>query len=87
MLNRRNELKDLLKTQGLACFGTKNELKTNSLLSAKSANNGEQGTGNREQSRYLAPPAASPRWGEAEPAVPSAGAPSGDKMSLGASKK
>jgi len=37
MLNRGNELKDLLKTQHLAAFGAKNELKTNSILSAKEA--------------------------------------------------
>jgi hypothetical protein len=49
MLNRGDELKDLLKIQGLAFFGAKNELKTNSILSAKSARNREQGIGNREQ--------------------------------------
>jgi hypothetical protein len=38
MLNRGNELNDLLETQDLASFAAKNELKTNSLLSAKSAN-------------------------------------------------
>ncbi len=37
ILNRRNEPKDLLETQHLAVFGAKNELKTNSILSAKSA--------------------------------------------------
>jgi hypothetical protein len=35
ILNRGNELKDLLQTQGLADFLAKNELKTNSVLSAK----------------------------------------------------
>jgi len=35
ILNRGNELKDLLETQGLAFFTAKNELKTNSILSAK----------------------------------------------------
>ena len=35
ILNRGNELKDLLNTQDLAFFGAKNELKTNSILSAK----------------------------------------------------
>ena len=34
ILNRGNELKDLLNTQDLALFGAKNELKTNSILSA-----------------------------------------------------
>jgi hypothetical protein len=48
MLNRRNELKDLLKTQDLAFFRAKNELKTNSLLSAKSAKKRAQGIGNKE---------------------------------------
>jgi hypothetical protein len=44
ILNRGNELKDLLKTQHLAVFGAKNELKTNSILSAKSADqSGEVG--------------------------------------------
>jgi hypothetical protein len=38
ILNRGNELKDLLQTQGLTVFGAKNELKTNWFLSAKSAN-------------------------------------------------
>jgi hypothetical protein len=38
ILNRGNELKDLLQIQHLARFGAKNELKTNSILSAKSAN-------------------------------------------------
>jgi hypothetical protein len=38
MLNRGNELNDLLETQDLASFAAKNELKTNSVLSAKSAN-------------------------------------------------
>jgi hypothetical protein len=38
MLNRGNKLKDLLKTQDLAFFGAKNKPKTNSILSAKSAN-------------------------------------------------
>ena len=33
ILNRRNELKDLLNTKDLALFGVKNELKTNSILS------------------------------------------------------
>jgi hypothetical protein len=37
ILNRGNEPKDLLETQHLAVFGAKNELKTNSILSAKSA--------------------------------------------------
>jgi len=49
MLNRGNELKDLLKTQDLAFFGAKNELKTNSILSAKSAKNREQGIRNKPQ--------------------------------------
>ena len=35
ILNRGNEPKDLLKTQHLAIFGAKNELKTNPILSAK----------------------------------------------------
>jgi dsDNA-binding SOS-regulon protein len=35
MLNRGNELKDLLKIQHLALFEAKNELKTNSFLRAK----------------------------------------------------
>jgi len=35
ILNRGNELKDLLDTQDLALFGAENELKTNSILSAK----------------------------------------------------
>jgi hypothetical protein len=35
ILNRGNEPKELLKTQHLASFGTKNELKTNPILSAK----------------------------------------------------
>jgi dsDNA-binding SOS-regulon protein len=48
MLNSGNELKDLLETQHLAFFGAKNELKMNSILSAKSARNREQGIGNRE---------------------------------------
>jgi hypothetical protein len=38
MLNRGNELRHLLKTQHLAFFGAKNELKTNSILRAKNAN-------------------------------------------------
>jgi hypothetical protein len=42
MLNRRNELKDLLETQDLAVFRAKNELKTNSLLSAKEADQSEK---------------------------------------------
>jgi hypothetical protein len=37
MLNRGNEPEDLLETQHLAVFGAKNELETNSILSAKSA--------------------------------------------------
>jgi hypothetical protein len=37
ILNRGNEPKDLLKTQHLAFFRAKNEPKTNSILSAKSA--------------------------------------------------
>jgi hypothetical protein len=37
ILNRGNELKDLLKTKDLALFGAKNELKTNSILRAKEA--------------------------------------------------
>jgi len=36
ILNRGNEPTDLLKKQDLAFFGAKNELKTNSILSAKS---------------------------------------------------
>jgi hypothetical protein len=35
MLNRGNELKDLLKTQHLAFFGAKNELKTNWIFARK----------------------------------------------------
>jgi|SRR5208337_3648799 len=35
ILNRGNELKNLLKPQELSLFGAKNELKTNSVLSAK----------------------------------------------------
>jgi hypothetical protein len=46
MLNRGNKLKDLLKTKNLAVFGAKNKPKTNSILSAKSANQGEK---NRSQ--------------------------------------
>jgi hypothetical protein len=38
MLNRGNELTILLKTQGLANFEVKNELKTNSFLTQKMAN-------------------------------------------------
>jgi hypothetical protein len=38
ILNRGNEPKDLLKTQDLTFFEAKNEPKTNSILSAKSAN-------------------------------------------------
>jgi hypothetical protein len=38
ILNRGNEPKDLLKTQNLAFFEAKNEPKTNSILSAESAN-------------------------------------------------
>jgi hypothetical protein len=46
ILNRGNELKDLLKTQHLAVFWSENELKTNSILSAKSADqSGEVGFG------------------------------------------
>jgi len=46
ILNRRNEPKDLLETQHLAVFGAKNELKTNSILSAKSPDqSGEVGFG------------------------------------------
>jgi hypothetical protein len=37
ILNRGNELKDLLKKKDLAFFGAKNELKTNSVFSAKTA--------------------------------------------------
>jgi len=37
ILNRGNELKDLLQTQHLELFRAKNELKTNSLLSAKTS--------------------------------------------------
>jgi hypothetical protein len=37
ILNRGNELKDLLKTKDLAVFGARNELKTNSVFSAKRA--------------------------------------------------
>jgi hypothetical protein len=48
MLNRGNELNDLLETQDLASFGAKNELKTNSILSAKSANQSRK-TGVRGQ--------------------------------------
>jgi len=103
MLNRGNELKDLLKTQDLASFGAKNELKTNSLLSAKSAKsreqdtgNREEGTGSREQGTVDREQGKEALFGdasrvahvrEAEPAVPQAGALGGDKMSLGASKK
>ena len=46
ILNRGNEPKDVLETQHLAVFGAKNELKTNSILSAKSAHqSGEVGFG------------------------------------------
>jgi hypothetical protein len=53
MLNRGNELRDLLETKDLDVSCAKNELKTNSVLSAKSAarENREQGRGNREQKR------------------------------------
>jgi hypothetical protein len=37
ILNRGNELKDLLKVQHLAFFRAKNELKTNSIFERKSA--------------------------------------------------
>ena len=39
--NRGNELRDLLTTQDLAFFRAKNEPKTNSILSAKSADQSE----------------------------------------------
>ena len=42
ILNRGNELKDLLQIEHLAVFRAKNELKTNSILSAKSANKSEK---------------------------------------------
>jgi hypothetical protein len=42
MLNRGNELKDLLKTQDLAVLCAKNELKTNSILSEKEADQSEK---------------------------------------------
>jgi hypothetical protein len=42
MLNRGNELKDLLKTQDLEVSRAKNELKTNSILSAKEADQSEK---------------------------------------------
>ena len=42
MLNGGNELKDLLRTQHLAGLGAKNELKTNSILSAKEADQSEK---------------------------------------------
>ena len=38
ILNRRNELKDLLKTKDLVLLAAKNELKTDSILSAKMRN-------------------------------------------------
>jgi hypothetical protein len=47
ILNRGNEPEDLLKTQHLAFFRAKNEPKTNSILSAKSAENREQGAEER----------------------------------------
>jgi hypothetical protein len=37
ILNRGNEPKDVLKTQHLASYGAKNELQTNSILSAKTS--------------------------------------------------
>ena len=42
ILNRGNEPKDLVKTQDLAVFLAKNEPKTNSILSAKSADQSEK---------------------------------------------
>jgi hypothetical protein len=42
ILNRGNKLKDLLQTQGLAFFGGKNEPKTNSIVSAKEADQSEK---------------------------------------------
>jgi hypothetical protein len=42
ILNRGNEPKDLLKTKNLAFFEAKNEPKTNSILSAKSADQSEK---------------------------------------------
>jgi hypothetical protein len=42
ILNRGNELKDLLETQRLAFLGAKNELKTNWFLSAKCGNQGDK---------------------------------------------
>jgi hypothetical protein len=42
ILNRGNEPKDLLKTQHLAVFGAKNELKTNPILRAKTADQSEK---------------------------------------------
>jgi hypothetical protein len=40
--NRGNKLKDALQTKHLAVFRTKNRPKTNSILSAKSANQSEK---------------------------------------------
>ena len=48
ILNRGNEPKDLLKTQHLAIFGAKNELKTNPILSAKMSRS-------KQKKRVLAP--------------------------------
>jgi hypothetical protein len=48
MLNRGNKPKDLLKTQHLAILGAKNKLKTNSILSVKSA---DQKAGFRTQDK------------------------------------
>jgi hypothetical protein len=48
ILNRGNEPKDLLKTQHLAFFGAKNELKTNPILSAKMSRS-------KQKKRVLAP--------------------------------
>jgi hypothetical protein len=42
ILNRGNKLRVFLKTKGLAFFGAKNKLKTNPILSAKSANQSEK---------------------------------------------
>jgi len=44
ILNRGNELNDLLETIDLAVFRAKNELKTNPFWGTKSANQGENKT-------------------------------------------
>jgi hypothetical protein len=42
ILNRGNELKDVLKTKDLMFLGTKNEPETNSILSPKSADQAQK---------------------------------------------